>query len=136
MGELIDSEKHINYHVRENKRIFRQEKPFYCSKCRTENTMLESCSCKESDVSFTLNCYDCGGLETVNSNEAELYRQMILYKFAKSEKVIAFKLFQVCHAYSFFQSNADKGSAAEIIERLEKKLKKWNWIYKIKYWSF
>ena len=98
--------------------------------------MLESCSCKESDVSFTLNCYDCGGLETVNSNEAELYRQMILYKFAKSEKVIAFKAFQVCYVYNLFQSNADKAAAAEIIERLESKLKRWNWIYKIRYGVF
>ena len=130
---IYDETDKLPQHIKDNKELFREVKPFYCKECKATNSMLENVYIKGSNVSFVLNCFDCGALHSINTNEKELYKQMVRYEFTEIDDVLQFALFQVCHAYTLFSNLDSKLDAGAMISRLTKKFRFRKWFYKVRY---
>ena len=130
---IYDSQGHIPEHIKQNKEYFREIKPFYCKECRETNTMLENVFVKGENVSFVLSCFECGSIDTINTNEKELYKQMVRYHFTEIDDVLQFALFQVAVTYAFFSNVDSELEAMAMMKRLTKKFRQRKWFNKLRF---
>ena len=128
---INDSEGHIENHIKADKNFFRVDK-MLCSKCHTQNQMLDSCEIDGPTVFFHTNCFECGHNDKFKCDEKTLLRQMFEIEFTK-KPCLYFRAFRVCWAYDYFVDGKSKSEAGQMILTLMKKYKHRRLWYFIRY---